>query len=374
MTRRERLMAVFKGEPVDRVPIKLWRADPGQELLHPAYEPVYRLAIERSDLVAGANSPFDLLCGTRYKQLVGQGEVPTASKEWVDEVVTVHTPDGPLRRVYRKSTCKKPGYEMEYLLKQPEDIGKILSIPYEPYPFDPEPYLQKDKEIGDAGIVIYGLDHAMYGLQRLIGSENFALWSLDCRDGLLEAIAVFAQRIREHVRGVFASGLRPVFGWVGPELCIPPLMSLRDFDEFVYQFDKPLGDLIHEGGGYVWVHCHGKMGPVLERFVEMGVDVLNPVEPPPMGDITLEEAFRRVGSRMALEGNIETHELMTADPDRLVELVHNAISSGSRDDRRLILCTSSSYLEDPNPTDRHIRNLLLYLEEGIRFAESCARP
>jgi len=94
-------------------------------------------------------------------------------------------------------------------------------------------------------------------------------------------------------------------------------MSPALFDRYVAALDKPLIDLIHNAGSRVWVHCHGKMTPVLERFVNMGVDVLNPIEPPPMGDITLEQAFARVGRRMGLEGNIETHDVMVGTPEVL---------------------------------------------------------
>jgi uroporphyrinogen-III decarboxylase len=211
----------------------------------------------------------------------------------------------------------------------------------------------------------------MYGLQRMMGSENFALWSFDRGGLMLEPIEIYAKRIQEQVKQVFESGLRPVFGWVGPELCIPPLMSPKAFDEYVFPFDKELCDLIHEGGGYAWVHCHGKMGPVLERFVEMGTDILNPIEPPPMGDVTLEEAFQVVGSRMGLEGNIQSHDLMTGTSESLEAKIHEAIDAGSRDGHRFILCPCSGYMEVPEPSKQLIDNLLFYVEEGVRYAEEC---
>ncbi len=50
------------------------------------------------------------------------------------------------------------------------------------------------------------------------------------------------------------------------------------FDTYVAAFDRQLVEAIHDAGGRVWVHCHGKMRPVIERFADMGVDVLNPTE------------------------------------------------------------------------------------------------
>ena len=106
---------------------------------------------------------------------------------------------------------------------------------------------------------------------------------------------------------------------------------------------------------------------VFESFVEMGVDVLTPLEPPPMGDVSLEEAFGRVSDRMGLEGNIETHELMTATRERMCDLIYEAIQAGGG--RRFILCPSSGYMEWPYPEDRLIENLLLFVREGVRCAE-----
>jgi len=370
ITNRERLMKIFRGEIPDRPAVKLWALEPGQELLHPSYKPVYEAGMELTDLVASASSPFNLYWGRREEEVRTVRREPRegADGEWVNVIREIRTPEGRLRSVFQESTVGNPGYQKEYLLKEPKDIEKLFSLPYEPYPFSPDAFKEKQEEVGDRGITIFHLDHAAYGLQRLIGSEKFAIWSRRHRDLLLDAIERFAKRIREQINQVFEAGLTPVFGWVGPELCIPPLMSPEDFEDFVVQFDKPLVDLIHERGGYVWVHCHGNMDRVIEGFVDMGVDLLNPVEPPPMGDITLEEAFSRVGDQMGLEGNIETHELMTAPEDRMKRLIRDALDTGSG--RRFVLCPSSGYMEDPQPGERLINNLLLYVREGVRYART----
>ncbi len=370
MTGRDRLTRIFRGELPDRPAVRLWGPSPDQKLLHPAYEPVYQAAMEYTDLIVNVRSPFNLYWGSASEEISMYKEVATRSDEWVEVETTIRTPEGMLKSVFTKSTVGKPGYQKEHLLKEPDDIKKVLSVSYNPHEFSAESFCSMEKGIGERGMTMFGLDHAMYGLECLIGSENFALWSIECRDLLLEAMQVFSRRIREEALRALESGMGPVFGWVGPELCIPPLMSPEDFDDFVFRFDKPLIDLIHERGGYVWVHCHGKMGPVLERFLEMGVDVLNPVEPPPMGDITLAQAFDRVGNRMGLEGNIEAHDMMTATSERLHALIHDAIETGAG--KRFILCPTSGYMEVPYPDERQIENLLTFVKEGVRFAEKYA--
>jgi hypothetical protein len=358
---------IFEGRMPDRPAVKLWAVRPGQKLLHPSYEPIYRLGMEQTEVVSGGGSAFDLHFGRSRSDITQTRRGPTDSDEWENVITEINTPEGTFRSTVRHSTVGKPGYRMEYFLKKPDDLKRLLSFPYEPFPFRADAYHEAESLVGDRGITVFGLQHAMYGLEQIMGSERFALWSLECRDLLLEAMEVFAGRIRDHVTAAFESGLRPIFGFVGPELCIPPLMSPRDFDDFVYRFDKPLIDQIHEGGSRVWVHCHGKMGPVLERFMEMDVDVLNPLEPPPMGDLTLDEAFARVGDQMALEGNVENHDLMTCSRDEVRDIVRQALEAGRG--RRHILCTCSGYMEWPYPEERYIENLQTYIEEGVRCAE-----
>jgi len=166
--------------------------------------------------------------------------------------------------------------------------------------------------------------------------------------------------------------LKAHVGWVGPEVFIPPLASVNVFERFSFQFDKKVIDLAHENGSRVWVHSHGKMRSVLPRMADMGVDVLNPIEPPPMGDVTIEEAFELNGGRMTLEGNIETHDLMTMPTGQLVEKIEHVLAAGQRMGR-LILSPSSGYDEAPEPTELLLKNLRAYIVEGTRIADGFLR-
>ncbi len=367
MTRRERLTRIFNGQLPDRPAVKLWGVRLDQAMLHPAYEPVYRRAVELTDLVMPGSCGFNLHWGRAAGDITSQTEVPTESDDWVDVVTETRTPGGVLRSVFRRSTVGKPGYQREYPVKDPDQLEWVLNFPYEPLPFSLDPYLKSERMVGDRGITMFTLDNAVYGLHRLIGSERFAFWSFEARELVLEAVRLFSDRICDQAGRAFDAGITPFCGWVGPEACTPPLMSPADFDAFVAPFDGRLIDLIHNGGGHVWVHCHGKMDPVIDRFLDMGVDVLNPLEPPPMGDLTLPEAFERAGDRMALEGNIQNHDLMTCSTDQVRELVQDAVSAGAG--KRHILCPCSGYMEWPEPEQQYIDNLMVYVEEGVRFAE-----
>jgi len=370
MTRKQRLMAIFEGRAPDRSAVKVWGVSPGAQSLHPAYDAVRDLGVEKTDLFGGGGSAFNIYFGTHSRELSEQFTRPTASPDWNDVVTIIHTPMGDLQGIHLQSTKKRPGYEKEYCLKEPGDIRKLLSLPYDAFPFDAEGFHKAEEQLGDAGVVMFGLDHPAYALQRMTGSENFALWSIEHADLMTEAIEVFAERVRAHAKAALAAGIGGIFGYVGPELCIPPLVSPPAFERFCFDIDKPLMDLIHDAGGRVWMHCHGRMRRVIVRFADMGIDVLNPIEPPPMGDVTMAEAFELIGDRMGLEGNIETHDIMTATKEQLRAKIHDSLSAGKG--RRMILCPSSGYNENPEPTAREIENWLFYIEEGVRVAEEMA--
>jgi hypothetical protein len=132
MTRRERLSAIFAGRAPDRPAVKIWGADLRGKVKQPGFEQVRQKAVEKTDLFIGSGSDFHIYAGRNAEKLIERAEEPTAEPEWIKVVTTYHTPQGDLREVFQQSAIGKPGYEMEYLLKEPSDIRKLLSIPYEP--------------------------------------------------------------------------------------------------------------------------------------------------------------------------------------------------------------------------------------------------
>lgn len=365
MTRRERLMNIFENKPIDRPAFKLWGTAPGMKALHPDYQPVIDKALDLTDLFGGASSPCHVIGGARHSEFVHVEKKPTADPLWFERHTTIETPLGPLHSVYRDSVIGDPGFTLEYLIKDEEDMKRLLSIPYEPEPVSVERYHQAVAEMGDRGVVMFGLPHAGYGLQDLCGSENLAFFSVDERELVHEVISTFAQRIQNHARRVLECGISPIFSWVGPEVFIPPLLSPRDFEDFVFKYDKPLCDMIHNAGGHVWLHSHNKVSNFISRFREMGVDVLNPLEPPKNGDIHLAEEVARHGNTIGWEGNIEIQELLLSDPERISMLIDQCLEEGAPSGR-FILCPSAGYMEYAIPTEKYIKNLLHYLDYGYK--------
>lgn len=368
LTSRERIMRIFANEPCDRPALKIWGADPGQPLLHPDYGPVAEKAAAVTDLFITASSGFNVYAGQNYDRLADVEDSATPDPEWVDRTTTLHTPLGDLRAIDRVSAIGDPGYTIEHMVKEPEDIRRALSLPYEEFAFDGSLLERENRRIGDRGVVLYGLDDPLHALCRLTGSQNLAIFAYDCRELMHEAVYTYAARIHGHVRQALGARPKLAFAWCGPELCIPPLMAPADFEEFVFDAEKPYCDTIHDAGCYVWVHCHGKVARFIDRFIGMGVDVLNPLEPGKNGDVCLDSVVSRFGSRIGLEGNIEMQALMELDAEALREQIKACVTQGAAGGR-FILCPTSSYMEFARPARRYLDNLMTFAEYGLECVE-----
>lgn len=371
LTSYERIMRVFRNEEIDRPVLKLWGAGfPDEPLWHDAYRPVSQLAAEISDLFIYAGQPFHPYVGRLGNELMESYEVQTPDPRWRDRHTILHTPKGDLHEILRLSNVGDHGLTVEHMVKEPEDIAKVLSLPYEPFPVDVSHHEEVQRRLGGRGVVLANIDHAGNALHGLMGSETLAYFSVDCREELLELLQVLADRIYDHAKAMLDAGIIAPYSWVGPELFIPPLMGPDDFRDMVYTPDKRLCDLIHDRGGYVWVHSHGKVSKFMESFIDMGVDVLNPLEPPKNGDVDMRELVARCGNRIGLEGNIEIQELLHSPTERVRELIDACVDAG-KDSGRFILCPSAGYMEYSSPSQRYIDNLLTYLRYGWEAVERC---
>jgi hypothetical protein len=308
---------------------------------------------------------------------------PDAVDLWVSDKPSTHmgyrerhevcrTPLGDLYSIRAYSPEHLPGMTLKYPIESVDDARKFLSIPYEPMGDDilkPEDFFARDKALGERGIMIAQIDfEPIYAVQMLMGSELFAVWLLEERDLIRELVECLAERVVDRVQYMLDRGIGPVFGYYGPEVCIPPLARPQDFQEFVVEVDKRFIRLLKEAGCLLWVHCHGKMGPVIKGFMEMGVNCLNPIEPPPMGDLTLREVRSIVENRMCLEGNIEADDLHRAPAEHIRRLVQQAVEEGRGGG--FILCPTSGFMEWPFATERLVDNYLTYIEAGLEYGRN----
>ena len=370
MSSRERLLAAFRSQPVDRIPVKVWNADPWTKVWHPSFQPILDAALAKTDLVASWGMDGGYFLSDRSSVEMREEEYPSEHEGFIERRTVVETKAGPLVSVTAYSPEHKPGRILKHPIETPEQAQAWLDLPYKPIRGDTSGFFARVRELGERGIVIASIGvEPIYGVQILLGSELLALWSIEQRPLLRAMVEALRLRVVDQVQYLLEQGVGPVFGYVGPELCIPPLMTPRDFREFVVEVDKSFTKPIKESGNLLWLHCHGKMSPVIRGFMELGVDCLNPIEPPSAtGDMTLRQAREIVGKSMCLEGNIEMDDLYRAPTWRIRELVARAIEDARGGG--FILCPTSGFMEWPICGEQQRQNFLAFIEAGLEFGRN----
>ncbi|MBE5765882.1 MAG: hypothetical protein E7335_01730 [Clostridiales bacterium] len=67
--------------------------------------------------------------------------------------------------------------------------------------------------------------------------------------------------------------------------------SPKIFDEFFYPYYKQVIDHIHSLGMHIWLHTCGNIEAFMPRFVELGIDVIHPIQKYTMDEKKIADAY-----------------------------------------------------------------------------------
>ncbi len=97
--------------------------------------------------------------------------------------------------------------------------------------------------------------------------------------------------------------------------------SPRNFRKFDLPFIQQAAQLCKEAGVYSHLHVCGRSRKVVEMVAEeTEIDVMEPLEEGPGGDVDIAEIKKRYGHKLCLKGNINTFEFMlNATPQQVEE-------------------------------------------------------
>jgi len=229
-----------------------------------------------------------------------------------EEVVhfEIDTPKGKLTAATSRNPISDTAWTVKYPVETIQEAEMLRSVPWE-QPCDLEPPDLRDApdNLLERGIVTTGVSSPFVCVAGMMPYQTFLEWCATDLPLIRELTAVCLERILEVLDVVLA--LKNVeYVWMGGcEWLTPPMGSPRLYDELVQPFEQKVIERVHAAGALVHVHCHGNVRSTLERVVERGGDFIEPIEPPPDGDITFAEAKRRIAGRMALGGNIEVRTI-----------------------------------------------------------------
>ncbi len=314
MNSRERVYAALRRRPVDRVPIFMW--------FHPgtAARLARELEIAPGDLAevmgddvrqawVGNNQGME---GVTHEH-DGETHCDAWGVEWVKA--------GPFNQI-RRSPLQDAGEEDLRRYRFPEDRLEELLKPMEAL-----------RPFADTAFIGCDVSPCLFELLcRLRGMENAILDIADPSEavrGLLERAGAFSER----VSAAGCDRFHPDWLWTGDDVGGQQglIMSPATWRELIRE---PLARIVRVGkarGLLVAYHSCGGIRPILPDLIEIGVDVLNPVQCncPGMDPLELKREF---GTRLAFMGGVDTQKLLprgsAAEVRRATERLVQGMTAG----------------------------------------------
>ncbi len=367
MTSRERLLTAYRCQEPAKLPIMVrgvrcwdeqWVAS-----RHPSYRPVIEVIAEHGDYQAGWSVGRGvLLSGTQEAHYSHETE---PGDDWNIITTTLHTPAGELVSRRRESNRGLPGLSIDYPVKSLEDVELLMSVPYEPIAVDPSGFFALQEQIGDRGVVLCSIANPIHIVADLLGSQLLAIWSIEQRELVLALIYMLLERTCDILDQELAAGIGPVYSMLGEEYVTPPLHSAKDFRAFCIEPEKQMTKRIHAAGSLLHTHCHGPLDEVLEDFIDLGSDVLHPIEAPPLGNVTIEDAKRRLGGEVCIEGNIQIGDLYAAPTQYIIDEVKRNIDVAAPGGGYVLAPTASPHTEVLTP--QTVENYVAMVETAVEY-------
>jgi uroporphyrinogen-III decarboxylase len=357
-------MATLRGEPVDRpavsfyeiggLPIDPSDPDPFNVYADPSWRPLLELAERETDLIR-LRSAVRLHSHEAWDQT---GSRPVAEvrrqllKTQVFERDNCRWTRTELKAGGRRLTSltkRDPAIDtlwtVEHLLKDRADVIAYLDLPDEFFEehIDVAPLLAEEAAVGNRGIVMVDTEDPLCAAATLLDMQDYLLIAFTeprLFHRLLEKLSRAIHARTERVAREFPGRLWRIYG---PEYASEPYLPPRLFTEYVVRYVSPMIDNIHRHGGYVRVHCHGRIRNILDSIVAMGADAIDPIEPPPHGDVELSFVREQYGERLVLFGNIEVADIERMEPRQFDSLVCQTLEAGTHGKGRgFVLLPSAS--------------------------------
>jgi hypothetical protein len=303
--------------------------DPLNIYSHPSWRPLLELTREKTDCI--------VMRGVAFKEIAPDPIAHLAKDEtWLQDGSlltrrTVVAGERTLSMQTRRDRDVDTIWTTEHLLKGPDDLRAFLDLPPAAAGggVDAGPFLAAEAALGDAGIVMIDTPDALclaallfdMGEYTVTASTEQALFHR-----LLERFATTLLAVTEEAARRLPGRLWRIYG---PEFAAAPYLPPALFREYVCRYDKPMIDIIHRSGGYARVHSHGRLKGILDDIAALGADALDPIEPPPQGDVELAYVRRRYGKQLVLFGNLEMSDIERLPADRFAERVKRSLCEGT---------------------------------------------
>jgi uroporphyrinogen-III decarboxylase len=340
--------------------------DPFNIYSDPSWRPLLDLARVKSDVIVTFGIPWKNAAPPSSSAVKTETYISEGSR-FFRTVVTAG--NRTLTSLARRDPDVNTVWTTEHLCKDLDDFRAYLKLPEERLTGEPdtESFLEMEKKVGDAGIVMLDTADPIGAVAPLFTMEDYTVTALTEKElfhrALERAAAVIYARVEAAARAL------PGRLWriCGPEYASPPYLPPGLFYEYVVKYVKPMVDIIHKHGGFARIHSHGRLKAILDHIVSTGCMGLDPVEPPPQGDVELAYVRKNYGKDLVLFGNLEASDIENLSADKFREKVKTALDEGTRGSGRgfVLMPSACPYGRKLSPVS--MRNYEVMIEETERL-------
>jgi uroporphyrinogen-III decarboxylase len=345
-------MATLRGEPVDRPAVSFYEVggvkmdpddlDPFNVHSGSGWRELLQFAEEETDLIrmrAPTLRPTPDNCMDAFRKV----EVDMRGGSRFTRT-TIEVGGRTLTSLTRLDPDVDTVWTLEHLLKGPEDAEAYLQLPDEAFAqgVSVEALRAEDARLGDAGIVMVDIADPLCHAASLFSLADYTVLALTepaIFHRLLERAARHVTPVVEAVAEAFPGHLWRV---VGSEYASEPLLPARLYKEYAVRYTQPMVEAIQRYGGYARIHSHGRLRNILGDIASMAPAGLDPIEPPPQGDMALIEVRRAIGDQTVLFGNIEASEIELLSEAAFESRVRQALEEGTAGEGRGFVLMPSS--------------------------------
>lgn len=335
------LMAMRHGK-ADRVPVApdisnmipcRLTGKPFWDIYHKADPPLWKAYVEAVKFFGfdGWHIYAHLGYKTEGDQRSWETEEVSRSDERFVIRATCHTPAGDLWQEITYYVADPPTVTRKWIKNLKEDLSKLRHMFPKITGYDRTSLDEQTACFGDLGAV--ALSVGVPGLHDLFGwfdggLEAAVYAEIDHPDEFQELMALQTENCLRCAE--MAIDARPDFVMIGAS----GLYTLQSPDQ-TRRYSLPVIQKItrwsREAGLPSFLHSCGKQRGLVEMLAnETDLDVVNPLEIPPMGDCDLAEIKSRFGQKLALMGNIHTTDVMLfGTPDDVRAACRKAIDDAA---------------------------------------------
>ena len=236
-------------------------------------------------------------------------------------------------------------WRTEHLLKSKEDIEAYLSLPLPVESVTPDisEFIANEKHLGDSGIVMINTGDPLGFAALLFNMEDYTIIALTEKELFHRLLQRFSDIIIPRIRAIANALPGRLWRIAGPEFASPPYLPPELFREYVTEYDTQIVDIIKKSGGYPRIHSHGNLAKILDHIAATNCTGIDPIEPPPQGDVSLAYVRERYGRQMTLFGNLEASDIENLSSEKFEGKILAALKDGTAGNGRgFVLMPSSS--------------------------------